>query len=379
MTLLLLQLACDGPKECDTGCDTDSDADTDADSDTDTDADSDTDTDTDTDADSDTDTDTDTDTDPCAAGEVVTFVAEDGATTDLTDALLTGAYTTLDTPGTLYTCPRTWYARLLVRADVSVVGMGATPADTVLSGGESGTILDVSGAHLTVRNVTLDRGVGLDPDHNSGGGGIYCLEGTVDVADSVFSNHFANDGSAIYTESCSLTVTNTDIVDNESEDDGGAVTVWYGDATFDGVNLTNNVGLDGGAMAVFYAAATIRGSTFAGNVATNYGGGIWLYDSTLAASDTVFSDNVVTAANGGGLLFYGSGTLERVTFTGNSAPRGGGLFVYYRAELTATDCDFSANTVEDIWVADYSDAGGVAMPGGEDLSFTCTNNVCTAQ
>ena len=65
----------------------------------------------------------------------------------------------------------------------------AAARGTILSGGESGTIVEVDGVTTDLRNVTLDRGAGLDVDHNSGGGGVYCEgEGAVYADTVVFSN-----------------------------------------------------------------------------------------------------------------------------------------------------------------------------------------------
>lgn len=315
----------------------------------------------------------------------VTFEHEDLSTEDLTGALLAGTYTTLDRPGRLLVCPGTWFARLLVRANVEVVGLGDAPADTVLSGGESGTILDVVGPDvaLTVRNLSLDRGAGLDVDHNSGGGGIYCASfGTVTVDGVSFTNNFANDGPGMYTEDCTVLVSNSEFTDNLAEDDGGAATFWYSEVTMDQVTFTNNLALDGGALAVFYGNASLSNMTFRTNSSDIYSGGLWFYGGefgSLTLTDSTFEGNL-NEGDGGGVWIYAkdtqSATLERVSFTGNGAGRGGGLFVYYDSKVTGTDCAFDANSPEDIYAADYSEAGGVSYTGGAGYSFSCEANVC---
>ncbi len=335
--------------------------------------------DTDADTDADTDTDTDTDTTACPSA-TVTFVPAEGTDQDLTDMFLSGDYVTLALPGELRVCPGTWYSRVLVRADVTVTGLGATPEDTVLSGGLSGTILDVAGPNVTlaVSNVTLDRGAGLDPDHNSGGGGIYCeQDGAVVVSDAVFSANEANDGPGMYTNDCTVDVTSTTFRDNVSEDDGGAVTLWYSTASFDQVEVHDNQSLDGGAMAVFSSDVTASDLSIVDNTAGGFSGGIWLYDSTLALTDGVFSGNTDDGGMyGGGLLVYGSATLERVSFTDNTAPLGGGIFVYYEGIVQGTDCDFSNNSPEDIFASDGTAEGGTAYEAGSGSSFTCQDNAC---
>ncbi len=378
IALLLSLVACDGADKTETG----------APDDTDTGAPDDTDT-GDTDETGDTDSgDTDSgDTDsgdppvePCPDGATVTFEHTDGATEDVTDALLTGTYLTLDAPGRLLVCPGTWYARVLARASVEVVGLGADPEDTVLSAGEVGTILDILGPDVavTASNVTFDRGAGLDPDHNSGGGGIYCNGyGAVSVYDSVFTNNFANDGAGLYASDCEVTLEGVTFADNLSEDDGGAFTLWYSNATLTDVTFRDNEALDGGGMAMFYSTATLTNVTFENNRSGYVAGGLWGYYSDLVLQDVAFTGNVNTGADAGGLLVYGSAVMDNVTFTDNSAPRGGGLFVYWQAVIDATSCDFAGNSPEDIFVADYSEAGGQSVTAGADYSFACAANVCT--
>jgi len=328
-----------------------------------------------------TDTDDTGDTTPSGCTEdTVTFVGTDGATHDLTASFLSGDYVTLALPGELQVCPGTWFSRVLVRADVTVVGLGDAPADTILSGGLSGTILDVAGPAVTldVRNVTFDRGAGLDVEHNSGGGGIYCeQDGVVIVTDAIFSANEANDGPAIYTNDCTLDVTGSVFKDNISEDDGGAVTLWDSTASFVDVKVRNNVSLDGGGMAIFNSDVTASDLTIKNNIATGFSGGIWLYNSSLSLTDGEFSGNTDdTGVYGGGLLVYGSAILERVSFSDNSAPLGGGIFVYYEGTVQGTDCDFSGNSPEDIFASDGTTDGGTAYDAGAGTSFTCQDNAC---
>ncbi len=321
----------------------------------------------------------DTSTSPCPTPTVI-FEGTDGATHDLTGSFLSGDYVTLAVPGTLRVCPGTWYSRVLVRADVTVLGLGAAPEDSVLSGGLSGTILDVSGpaVTLTVSNVTFDRGAGLDVEHNSGGGGIYCeQDGGVIVSDAIFSANEANDGPGMYTNDCTVDVTNATFRDNISEDDGGAVTLWDSTASFDQVQIHDNVSLDGGAMAIFNSDVTASSLSIVDNTASGFSGGIWLYNSDLTITDGVFSGNQDDAGvYAGGILVYGTATLERVSFTDNSAPLGGGIFVYYEGIVQGTDCDFSGNSPEDIFASDGTQEGGLSYEAGSGCSFTCQDNAC---
>ena len=102
------------------------------------------------------------------------------------------------------------------------------------------------------------------------------------------------------------------------------------------------------------------------------------HGSTAAFYNTTITGNTNTGSNyGGGLIVHGSAILDRVTFSDNTAPAGGGLYVYYGSTVEGTSCDFSGNSPEDIFVAD--DGAGVSMTAGSNYSFSCASNVCTQQ
>jgi hypothetical protein len=307
-----------------------------------------------------------------------TFTATSGTVTDLTQVMTDGTYTTLEEDGTLEVCPGTWFTHLVVHANVTVSGLDEGPETTILSGGELGTVIEVSGPYtLTTENVTFNRGAGLDVEHNSGGGGLYCeLEGSLVVRDSVFSENFANDGAGLYAQNCTVDVQNTLFHDNVVDDDGGALTVIASTATLYNVTFDNNVGLDGGAMAVFQSEVEIYGTTYSNNTSANFAGALWVHESTATIVDSFFDSNTNSDTQGGALLLNGSVSLNRVEITGNSAPRGGGIFVYWEADVLGTSCLFRDNSPEDIFSADYSQNGGVSHTGTEDYSFFCEDNEC---
>ena len=105
-------------------------------------------------------TDDSDDSSPEPLCETVTFTGLDGSRTDLTAAFTDGRPLLLDQDGTVEVCPGTWFAYLSVRAAVSLRGLGTRATDTVLSGGESHTVLTVegSGASAHLQRLTLDRG-----------------------------------------------------------------------------------------------------------------------------------------------------------------------------------------------------------------------------
>ncbi|MFT5583240.1 MAG: hypothetical protein ACI9VR_000818 [Cognaticolwellia sp.] len=332
------------------------------------------------------DTDTDTGEPDACAEPKVTFIGEGGASQDLTEFFSSGQYFTLAESGTVEVCPGEWFARVLIRANVEVVGLGTDRGETILSGGEQGTILDISGPDVTVKvsNLTLDRGAGFDPNHNSGGGGIYCAQqGVINVENVDFTRHFANDGSALYARECTLNVSDSLFSNNVSEDDGGAVTLWNSTGSFTDVQISGNTSLDGGGVALFNSTLTGTRLTVADNVATSFAAGMWVYESTVALTDSAFTGNSNSgAAYGGGLLVYGSAELTRVRFAGNTSPLGGGLFVYVNANVSGTDCIFESNTPQDIFAHDSTGTdgkGGISYTGSSSTNFACAANACVLE
>jgi len=307
-----------------------------------------------------------------------TFTSASGGTEDLTQVMTDGTYYTFTEDGTLEVCPGTWFTHLVAHANVTVKGLDATPDTTILSGGELGTIIEVSGPYtLRVENVTLNRGAGLDVEHNSGGGGIYCEgEGRVEVEGAVFSQNFANDGAGLYAQYCAVDVQNSLFHDNLVDDDGGALTLWFSTGLLYNVIFDNNTGLDGGAMAVFQSDLEVYNTTYSNNTSDNFAGALWVHESSATIVDSVFDANTNLDTQGGAMLLNGSISLNRVEVTGNSAPRGGGVFVYWESDVLGTSVLFRDNSPEDIFVADYSTAGGESIWGNEDYSFFCEENAC---
>ncbi len=317
-------------------------------------------------------------TGPCA-DPTVTFVRDDGVIEDYTTELTDGTYITLKFPGELQICPATWFARVVIEDDVRVVGLGDTRADTVLSGGEQGTVLDVTdGSVVSVENLTLDRGLATDIKHNSGGGGLYCENfSEVYVENVTFSNGAGNDAGGLYAYECDVEVVDAEFYGNVVEDDGGAVSLWLSNSSFRDVTFRDNLALDGGAMAMFSSTVTITDALFDDNTSTNFAGGIWVYQSSLTMSDSIISDSSnPSGLSGGGLIVYGDATLSNVTFTDNTGPVGGGVFVEVDSDITAASCTFSGNDPDDVYIADYSKEGGVAYSGVAG-TFSCESADCT--
>jgi predicted outer membrane repeat protein len=139
----------------------------------------------------------------------------------------------------------------------------------------------------------------------------------------------------------------------ESGGDRGAVWVHEGGAELVELTVTDNEGESCGAVCLVDADLEVRGGTFSGNRVERSGaspdgeggGAIFHYNGEMHIADAVFDDN--HAARDGGAIragLFSAVTVERCTFTRNSAGYGGGAIALDGADLSATDTVFSENT-----------------------------------
>ena len=312
---------------------------------------------------------------PYVACAEATFTGVDGKVEDLSAALTDGEDVVLSEEGTLAFCEGTWFVKLSIEADVTVVGLGLDPGATVLSGGEQSTVVTVTGASVSVENVTLDRGAALGSWNNErGGGGLRCVEGgQVSIRDVVMSRHTAYDGAALYAgEGCHVDAEGLTMSDNVSEDDAGAARFDYATGDLRDIVVTGNSARDAGGLLLHESWLVIDGAVFSQNVSTDsQGGGVLHYFGTLSVSDAVFSDNEVNA-QGGALSLFGDTTLEDVSFVDNTSTFGGGVYHYGGyGTLTCTGCSFSGNTPDEV----QSDVSG-SFDAPDDGSFVCDDEGC---
>jgi len=299
-----------------------------------------------------------------------TFTTSEGAT-DLTQIFSDGTPITLDTDGTLAFCKGTWFVRATITAQVEV--LGETADNTVLSGGEAGTVFVVEGGSLALEHATVDRGLAREEGNAGSGAGVRCLEGgSVTARSVVFSNHVAYDGAALFgRDGCSVVIEDSVFRGNVVDDDGGAVRVDRGTAVFREVLFEDNEARDGGAMILQESEVSIEGGAFRRNVVRDtQGGAILHYWGTLSASGTVFANNDANG-RGGGLALFGDTALTGVSFTGNTTTFGGGIYVYTSdGTLTCIDCAFEDNHPDDV----ATDIGG--SYDFDVASFTCDASGC---
>ena len=208
--------------------------------------------------------------------------------------------------------------------DVAGLTIDGGSADITISGDNKYRVFEVSGAKVTLNNLTVADGGGV-----FAGAGIRNYHGTVTVSNSTLSG---NSPGGIYSEGGTVKVSNSTLSGNSSDAGGGIYN--YG------------------------GTATVSNSTLSGNSAT-FGGGINNTDGTLEVSNSTLSGNSVldaVFAEGGGIYnLAGTATVSNSTLSGNSSNnRGGGI--YHR-----TDGSNTGGTLE---VSNSTLSGNSATFGG---------------
>jgi hypothetical protein len=279
-----------------------------------------------------------------AGADVVTF-----------DAALTGTITL--TTGQLY---------IVDSLDVqgpgpAVITVSGNNASRVFYAYSPTTTIDVRIAGLTITEGATAVGAGV-----VNFGQVLALDDVV-----ITENNATLVGAGIFSTgiNSSLTITNSTISGNVSDDDGGGIFIYQagGTTTIEDSVITGNEAANDGGGIYFYApadAVTIRDTEVSGNTA-NFGAGIFFYD-TDATADVLIDRSTIsgnTAIAGGGIFFYAPDnpiTIENSTISGNVTTLGPGAGIFFYTLYSGFSVNFTTivnNTAGDI-------GGGMAVDFG---------------
>ena len=223
----------------------------------------------------------------------------------------------------------------------------------------------------------------------STGGAILSYE-ALTVTDSAFiGNETTLRGGAIYQESGSLRVVNSEFRNNTiatgSTSAGGAIYVKGAEATvLNSILADNSAGGGGGLTGVYGAEIKINGST----ISDNTGSGIVIIEGDLALSNSTVSGNNASISGGGIVIEQNStGTITNTTIEKNFAPYGGGIEVLINSNLTILNSTISGNRASisgggiDIYenstleVRDSVITGNSSETGGGIASYDNTSDI----
>ncbi len=249
----------------------------------------------------------------------------------------------------------------ITTGDLTINGAGA--ATTIIDGGDLDRVLQVLGpVNVAISGVTVRNG----SVPGSGGGGIYNA-GDLTLTNTNVSDNEANWGGGIWNaagpagrltltnstvsgntaspgsgggidNNSTLALTSSTVSNNSSALYGGGIFNNGGVATLNTSTVSNNSAFwYGGGISNDGGVATIDSSTVSGNEAptgVGRGGGIYNNSGDLKLSNSTVSNNF-TGGTGGGTYNDGTATFSNVTVSSNSAGSGGGG-IYYVGGLTAT-------------------------------------------
>jgi MYXO-CTERM domain-containing protein len=230
---------------------------------------------------------------------------------------------------------------IVISGEMTLNGPGSS--SLTISGGNTGRVMRVQTASflpVTISGLTITNG------NSAFGAGIYCTNADVTLDDLfVTGNTGTNRGAGVYMNVGSLTITGSEISNNDvGLGAGGGVfvqtlsvgrTLEIADSKISG----NNAQIGGGAMVSFiYGAITIDRTTISGNTAIGSGGfkaQVIRDPGTIDVRATTISGNQATAEGGGITIDMNNGAfrLENSTISGNQAPLAAGFeanFGYYQ-------------------------------------------------
>jgi len=216
--------------------------------------------------------------------------------------------------------------------------------------GPLNTNLDFHGARIELSAITPGAAV-IDCEGSARAFLFDDGEDTLSVVDgfSVTNGFHSTGGGARIVDSSPMFL-NCGFLSCAVDELGGAVRVLRGHPVFDSCTFTSNEAVDGGAIAVENGGIALRGSDMTSNAADDFGGALFLDESTAVVIDCTFSDNSVSThygdetAFGGAVRILGSQVeLVGCVFESNVARRGGAVSLRRPSSVTIFDCAFYYN------------------------------------
>jgi hypothetical protein len=228
--------------------------------------------------------------------------------------------------GTVYICPGRYIGFFTTNAVTMVgAGKGDDPAtNTILDGSDSGRTLSIGdGVTVSLSQLRITRGnAGTSP-----GGGIFAKGGDLIIDNCAIENNRADSGGGIHIKDGRLKMSNTSVADNTGTISGGGIQLLTGFASsIASSQITGNTSPStsygmGGGLRVYENSLTISGTEISRNSATNEGGGIYVFDSTLKldSATRIASNSVSPMKTGGGIYSWNADLrLGGATIVGNT-------------------------------------------------------------
>ncbi|HPS30101.1 MAG TPA: choice-of-anchor Q domain-containing protein, partial [bacterium] len=212
---------------------------------------------------------------------------------------------------------------------------GAGMHDTIIQaaskeGSASYRVFKITDGTVTFKNMTIRYGYS-SIDGNYGGG--ISFAGTSLTVDNCYIN--ANKGyygaGGLYITAGTVDINRSVILGNKGNSDyGGGIYAYNSTVTVTESTISGNSAGYGGGIYTTNATMIFDRSVISGNTASSYGGGIYNYNnSSISMKNTTISNNFAYAEDGGGILNSGGCyiKIDNGTIAGNfSMDQGGGIY-----------------------------------------------------
>ncbi len=217
--------------------------------------------------------------------------------------------------------------------------------DSSVEGNRSDFGFAGDGGGIRLTNGSAGYITGSTFTHNvagSYGGGLYVDGGLVHLEDCEFAGNVTDSGGGLFGSESTLELNGVVFreniaTSNGTASDGGAMRLsFYSQASIDGcVFEDNSADGDGGAIAT---RGEIIGyhNLIAGNTAGQYGGGVFVEDTSLWLNNLVVLGNSATTGGGFYVEEESELTLRYAAVVANIADEGGGIYSDTYADLTLT-------------------------------------------
>lgn len=249
------------------------------------------------------------------------------------------------------------------RNDASAVKMSdSSPfidSCTIRDNASNGICINAPDDDLVITNNTISNNSLSTPyEYNEGGAGIFAYSHSVTISDNTITNntcYFPACGGGIYIFFGSAVITDNTIANNLSGNLAGGVYAYSCTATISGNTIIGNgAGTSGGGVCA-RSTVTISNNSITGNSAGERGGGIYAEGTVTIIGNTITNNS--SDDLGGGIHVYTNTAviIDDNVFAGNSAPKGGGIYVnpYTGGEVTITHNEITGNN------ATSSTGGGI--------------------
>lgn len=283
-----------------------------------------------------------------------------------------------DVTGDAFITNSYFFGNIATHSSISVIG-GAlrVSGNVVVTGSQfisnsaitSGGAINVTG-DITITNSYFERNQSTS---NSGTGGALSASARVILNDTQFISNTAGKGGAIYAVS-SLVATNGLFVNNIARvDEGGALYVGSFGAVLTNTELRQNRSINnGGAIRMIGSIVLTGGSIYDNFCSANTcnGGGIYVSSGRLDMDGTQVISN--TARKGGGILVNsGAASVNNALFERNIAAEVGALYI--GQNLVMSNSQILSNTATG---GSVLGGGGIYVGGGASIyNSVFTNNI----